>query len=303
MRPNWIPDAEISHCPRCSAQFGLFVRRHHCRNCGCIYCSHCSNFFAPVDAYKDFTPACTVSPFSIPSTKRRVCQTCFSTILGSGASDDEDEYFWLQAQEDLDAVRFAVGHIITMMNDDLNISISPQTPKTSSLYGIERIQKRWGEIPERHANGKLGNKNVYDELLKQMETHLTKKDKDGFSAVLKQAKKRIVIDYEKVQGEEWFWQLAEQDFETVQAALKDMSALMKERNPILAEFQSESTNDHSDLLEQLEGCSEVKDKEGFLGALLQAKNRIIEDVAKIMRIENENKIKVIDNNTKSLVET
>jgi len=235
---------------------------------------------------------CTVAPFLSTSSRRRVCHSCFADILGSGSIDDQDEYFWLQAQEDLDAVRFAVGHIITMLNDDLNIVIS-QTPNTASLYGIERIQKRWGEIPERHANGKLGNKHVYDELLKQLETYFTKKERDGYSAVLKQIKKRIVIDYEKVQGEEWFWQMAGQDFETVQAALKDMSALMKEQNPLMKEYQDvpvESTNDsYNDLLDQLSGCSEVKDKEGFLAALLQAKNRIIEDVGKITKGEDEEK--------------
>jgi len=246
---------------------------------------------------------CTVAPFlSTSSARRRVCHSCFADILGSGSIDDQDEYFWLQAQEDLDAVRFAVGHIITMLNDDLHIVISPQTSKSASLYGIERIQKRWGEIPERHANGKLGNKHVYDELLKKLENHFTKKDRDGFSAVLKQTKKRIVIDYEKVQGEEWFWQLAGQDFETVQAALKDMSALVKEQNPLLEEYQDvpvESTNDsYNDLLDQLAGCSEVKDKEGFLAALLQAKNRIIEDVEKITKREDDEKS--LNNNTEAL---
>lgn len=29
--PRWQPDAEVTLCPICSTQFGIFVRKHHCR--------------------------------------------------------------------------------------------------------------------------------------------------------------------------------------------------------------------------------------------------------------------------------
>jgi len=29
--PRWQPDAEVTYCPICHAQFSIFVRKHHCR--------------------------------------------------------------------------------------------------------------------------------------------------------------------------------------------------------------------------------------------------------------------------------
>lgn len=43
VRPRWVPDAEEDKCHGCSQLFDWVIRRHHCRNCGCIYCNQCSN--------------------------------------------------------------------------------------------------------------------------------------------------------------------------------------------------------------------------------------------------------------------
>ncbi|KAH7027248.1 uncharacterized protein B0I36DRAFT_364481 [Microdochium trichocladiopsis] len=40
--PRWQPDAEVTLCPICSTQFGIFVRKHHCRKCGRVVCNACS---------------------------------------------------------------------------------------------------------------------------------------------------------------------------------------------------------------------------------------------------------------------
>ncbi|KXJ85917.1 hypothetical protein Micbo1qcDRAFT_153554 [Microdochium bolleyi] len=40
--PRWQPDAEVTLCPICSTQFGIFVRKHHCRKCGRVVCNSCS---------------------------------------------------------------------------------------------------------------------------------------------------------------------------------------------------------------------------------------------------------------------
>lgn len=29
--PRWQPDAEVTYCPICNAQFSIFIRKHHCR--------------------------------------------------------------------------------------------------------------------------------------------------------------------------------------------------------------------------------------------------------------------------------
>lgn len=40
--PRWQPDAEVTYCPICRAQFSFFVRKHHCRKCGRVVCNSCS---------------------------------------------------------------------------------------------------------------------------------------------------------------------------------------------------------------------------------------------------------------------
>ncbi|XP_047332503.1 protein FREE1-like [Impatiens glandulifera] len=39
---HWIPDEAVNKCNSCGANFGPFFRRHHCRNCGDIFCDKCT---------------------------------------------------------------------------------------------------------------------------------------------------------------------------------------------------------------------------------------------------------------------
>ena len=39
--PIWIDDKEVTTCHMCSAKFTTFTRKHHCRQCGNIFCSTC----------------------------------------------------------------------------------------------------------------------------------------------------------------------------------------------------------------------------------------------------------------------
>jgi hypothetical protein len=40
--PHWKADSAVSQCEHCSAAFSLFRRKHHCRECGGIFCDGCS---------------------------------------------------------------------------------------------------------------------------------------------------------------------------------------------------------------------------------------------------------------------
>ncbi|KAL3112776.1 hypothetical protein niasHT_019750 [Heterodera trifolii] len=39
---RWVPDSDCDQCTSCSSPFTLVRRRHHCRNCGRIFCGQCS---------------------------------------------------------------------------------------------------------------------------------------------------------------------------------------------------------------------------------------------------------------------
>ncbi|XP_029003671.1 FYVE and coiled-coil domain-containing protein 1 [Betta splendens] len=41
----WLVDKEATHCLGCRGQFTWWLRRHHCRLCGRIFCYYCSNNF------------------------------------------------------------------------------------------------------------------------------------------------------------------------------------------------------------------------------------------------------------------
>ncbi|KHJ47251.1 FYVE zinc finger [Trichuris suis] len=61
---RWVDDATVTSC-RCGKMFSVTVRKHHCRNCGSIFCNDCSNKSAMV-----------------ASSKRpvRVCDACFEKL-------------------------------------------------------------------------------------------------------------------------------------------------------------------------------------------------------------------------------
>ncbi|XP_014341818.1 lateral signaling target protein 2 homolog isoform X2 [Latimeria chalumnae] len=63
--PEWIPDGACSECMSCKTPFTLVRRRHHCRNCGRIFCSRCSSHMAPLPWYGQMKPV-------------RVCTHCYN---------------------------------------------------------------------------------------------------------------------------------------------------------------------------------------------------------------------------------
>ncbi|XP_059169715.1 FYVE, RhoGEF and PH domain-containing protein 6-like isoform X2 [Physella acuta] len=64
--PLWVPDARVTMCMVCLVEFTLTWRRHHCRSCGRIICSHCSDNKAPLQ-YLNNKPA-------------RVCDHCYTQL-------------------------------------------------------------------------------------------------------------------------------------------------------------------------------------------------------------------------------
>ncbi|KRY21465.1 Hepatocyte growth factor-regulated tyrosine kinase substrate [Trichinella patagoniensis] len=62
--PDWV---DADHCFRCKVQFSLITRKHHCRNCGQIFCDKCSNKNIPL-------------PHLGIERDVRVCEGCFDRI-------------------------------------------------------------------------------------------------------------------------------------------------------------------------------------------------------------------------------
>jgi hypothetical protein len=74
-RARWIPDSERAKCARCAKVFTAINRKHHCRQCGDIFCGNCSKY----EKYVKF-PATESATVSAKANKEvvRVCLTCFT---------------------------------------------------------------------------------------------------------------------------------------------------------------------------------------------------------------------------------
>ena len=81
----WCELSTAKHCVRCTAAFGLLLRRHHCRECGELVCASCS-----------------VSHVIVHGIPKRCCSACHETNLflqATAAGLPNDELTRQQRQE------------------------------------------------------------------------------------------------------------------------------------------------------------------------------------------------------------
>ncbi|XP_012287561.1 lateral signaling target protein 2 homolog [Orussus abietinus] len=62
--PAWVPDNNAPRCMACQAVFTVVRRRHHCRNCGKVFCGRCSSNSVPLPRFGHMRAV-------------RVCNKCF----------------------------------------------------------------------------------------------------------------------------------------------------------------------------------------------------------------------------------
>lgn len=70
---RWVPDADCLQCTSCGSAFTVFRRRHHCRNCGRLFCGRCSANEMPI-------------PELGYDTNVRVCDLCFMYKVSSSSN-------------------------------------------------------------------------------------------------------------------------------------------------------------------------------------------------------------------------
>jgi len=54
--PIWLRDDDIYHCRGCGIEVSFFTRKHHCRNCGEIFCNQCSLHKKPIPNLLQLNP-------------------------------------------------------------------------------------------------------------------------------------------------------------------------------------------------------------------------------------------------------
>uniref|UniRef100_A0A8C5D101 phosphatidylinositol-3,5-bisphosphate 3-phosphatase n=1 Tax=Gadus morhua TaxID=8049 RepID=A0A8C5D101_GADMO len=65
---RWVPDHMASHCFNCDSEFWMAKRRHHCRNCGNVFCKDCCHLKLPIPDQQLYDPVL-------------VCSTCHDQLL------------------------------------------------------------------------------------------------------------------------------------------------------------------------------------------------------------------------------
>ncbi|XP_042903173.1 WD repeat and FYVE domain-containing protein 3 isoform X2 [Parasteatoda tepidariorum] len=64
---HWVRDEGGDNCTACGVRFSFSERRHHCRNCGQLFCSRCSRFESEINRLRILKPV-------------RVCQGCYNVL-------------------------------------------------------------------------------------------------------------------------------------------------------------------------------------------------------------------------------
>eukprot|EP00058_Branchiostoma_floridae_P010550 XP_002596038.1 hypothetical protein BRAFLDRAFT_202950 [Branchiostoma floridae] len=74
MTDNWTKDEGVDSCTACGLRFSLTERKHHCRNCGQVFCARCSRYQSEIRSLRVTTPV-------------RVCQACYNILTVQHASE------------------------------------------------------------------------------------------------------------------------------------------------------------------------------------------------------------------------
>ena len=73
---RWVPDHMASSCHGCKMEFWLVRRKHHCRNCGHVFCGDCSGQMARI-------------PSQNLIHAERVCLPCYKVLTGKNSPSRE----------------------------------------------------------------------------------------------------------------------------------------------------------------------------------------------------------------------
>nr|XP_016467847.1 PREDICTED: protein FREE1-like isoform X2 [Nicotiana tabacum] len=86
----WVPDEAVRKCTGCRTDFSAFNRKHHCRNCGDIFCDKCTQGRVALTADEDALPV-------------RVCDRCMAEVTQrlSNSKEAMTKVAPLRSHEDL----------------------------------------------------------------------------------------------------------------------------------------------------------------------------------------------------------
>jgi hypothetical protein len=87
---QWVSDNTVHNCNTCNTTFTLWIRKHHCRYCGKIFCGTCSDYFIIIPEesrinniikHENIFDWKTYWNMIKTPNKERVCRPCYNNII------------------------------------------------------------------------------------------------------------------------------------------------------------------------------------------------------------------------------
>ncbi|CAI9763809.1 unnamed protein product [Fraxinus pennsylvanica] len=88
-KDHWVPDEAATKCTGCGTDFNAFVRKHHCRNCGDIFCDKCTQGRTALTADEN-SPVVRVCDRCLAEVSRRLSTAKDSVSGSTGLLSHED---------------------------------------------------------------------------------------------------------------------------------------------------------------------------------------------------------------------
>ena len=121
---EWQNDAHVKNCYLCGKKFGMFTRKHHCRNCGKIICDDCSEYYTSKrdSSYYD-----------------RVCKLCYNCVLNlDGGKESEDCKKYMEdanlVEKQFIAEDFSIDGAPVRKGSILTITGNPTNPTLKTIF-------------------------------------------------------------------------------------------------------------------------------------------------------------------------
>ena len=124
-REQWTPDGDTNHCMCCKRQkFSLLTRRHHCRRCGRVVCSSCSQNRTKLESvYNDLMVRVCIECYQHMDLKKKRSE---DSIIDKARSANESVEWKLTGDISSDQ----------MVRDEFNFEYSPNVGLCIAIIGL-----------------------------------------------------------------------------------------------------------------------------------------------------------------------
>lgn len=116
-REFWMKDESASSCFSCNRAFTTFRRKHHCRVCGQIFCSACTQL---VDGER----------CGSPNRRVRCCKSCEDALASRSSSDDDVDVSFQSHMPDDSVAWPDLSH-----SEDIHTNVIDQGTTSSGAFG------------------------------------------------------------------------------------------------------------------------------------------------------------------------